>query len=75
VSIAVSNHSRNLDAMKSIQAFDIGLQIAVHTCCALGALTATVESTITAVSNRVIYSPPSNAGWTDPRVLYARAVS
>lgn len=25
-------------------------------------------------SNKVIFSPPSNAGWTDPRVLYARAI-
>ncbi|KAG5660165.1 hypothetical protein KAF25_003687 [Fusarium avenaceum] len=25
-------------------------------------------------SNNVIFSPPSNAGWTDPRVLYARAI-
>ncbi|KAI8632521.1 glycoside hydrolase family 93 protein [Xylariaceae sp. FL1651] len=28
----------------------------------------------TTISNRVIFSPPSNAGWVDPRVLYARAV-
>ncbi|KAK1962798.1 family 93 glycoside hydrolase [Colletotrichum sublineola] len=26
------------------------------------------------ISNKVIFSPPSNAGWVDPRVLYARAV-
>ena len=26
------------------------------------------------LSNVVIFSPPSNAGWTDPRVLYARAL-
>ncbi|KAI0103201.1 Sialidase [Nemania sp. FL0031] len=26
------------------------------------------------ISNQVIFSPPSNAGWVDPRVLYARAV-
>ncbi|KAJ8130785.1 hypothetical protein O1611_g2841 [Lasiodiplodia mahajangana] len=26
------------------------------------------------ISNSVIFSPPSNAGWVDPRVLYARAV-
>ncbi|KAL0934957.1 bnr asp-box repeat domain protein [Colletotrichum truncatum] len=26
------------------------------------------------VSNKVIFSPPSNAGWVDPRVLYARAL-
>ncbi|KAJ3540585.1 hypothetical protein NM208_g5003 [Fusarium decemcellulare] len=25
-------------------------------------------------SNNVIFSPPSNAGWTDPRVLYSRAI-
>ncbi|KPM39416.1 hypothetical protein AK830_g7170 [Neonectria ditissima] len=25
-------------------------------------------------SNKVIFSPPSNAGWTDPRVLYARVI-
>lgn len=25
-------------------------------------------------SNNVIFSPPSNAGWTDPRVLYARSI-
>lgn len=25
------------------------------------------------ISNRVIFSPPTNAGWVDPRVLYARA--
>ncbi|KAI1842094.1 hypothetical protein JX265_013641 [Neoarthrinium moseri] len=30
---------------------------------------------VTTVSNRVIFSPPSNAGWVDPRVLYARALS
>ncbi|KAH6656081.1 family 93 glycoside hydrolase [Truncatella angustata] len=29
---------------------------------------------VTVVSNKVIFSPPSNAGWTDPRVLYARAL-
>lgn len=29
----------------------------------------------TTVSDLVIFSPPSNAGWVDPRVLYARAVS
>ncbi|KAI3332930.1 glycoside hydrolase family 93 protein [Ustulina deusta] len=26
------------------------------------------------ISNYVIFSPPTNAGWVDPRVLYARAV-
>ncbi|KAI0411505.1 Sialidase [Xylaria grammica] len=26
------------------------------------------------ISNSVIFSPPSNAGWVDPRVLYPRAV-
>lgn len=26
------------------------------------------------ISNNVIFSPPSNAGWTDPRVLYSRAI-
>jgi hypothetical protein len=31
------------------------------------------EATAT-ISNRIIFSPPSNAGWVDPRVLYARAV-
>ncbi|KAF7552845.1 hypothetical protein G7Z17_g4050 [Cylindrodendrum hubeiense] len=25
-------------------------------------------------SNNVIFSPPSNAGWTDPRVLYSRVI-
>ncbi|KAH8589233.1 family 93 glycoside hydrolase [Bisporella sp. PMI_857] len=29
----------------------------------------------TTISNKVIFSPPSNAGWVDPRVLYARAIS
>lgn len=28
----------------------------------------------TTFDNNVIFSPPSNAGWTDPRVLYARSV-
>lgn len=32
------------------------------------------ESTAT-VSDLVVFSPPSDAGWTDPRVLYARAVA
>ncbi|OLN89353.1 hypothetical protein CCHL11_08982 [Colletotrichum chlorophyti] len=26
------------------------------------------------ISNNVIFSPPSNAGWVDPRVLYARTI-
>ncbi|KAI1367239.1 Sialidase [Xylaria arbuscula] len=26
------------------------------------------------ISNQVIFSPPTNAGWVDPRVLYPRAV-
>ncbi|KAJ0162216.1 hypothetical protein CTA2_4919 [Colletotrichum tanaceti] len=26
------------------------------------------------ISDKVIFSPPSNAGWVDPRVLYARAI-
>lgn len=26
------------------------------------------------VTNNVIFSPPSDAGWTDPRVLYSRAI-
>ncbi|KAI0972799.1 family 93 glycoside hydrolase [Xylaria arbuscula] len=26
------------------------------------------------ISNHIIFSPPANAGWVDPRVLYARAV-
>ncbi|KAF6827891.1 bnr asp-box repeat domain protein [Colletotrichum plurivorum] len=26
------------------------------------------------ISNKVIFSPPTNAGWVDPRVLYARAI-
>ncbi|PKS11607.1 hypothetical protein jhhlp_001757 [Lomentospora prolificans] len=35
-----------------------------------------VERTLptTTVTHQVIFSPPSNAGWTDPRVLYARAI-
>lgn len=32
------------------------------------------ERQTTTISNRVIFSPPTNAGWVDPRVLYARAV-
>ncbi|GAP90419.1 putative glycoside hydrolase family 93 [Rosellinia necatrix] len=37
--------------------------------------TPAVEERQTAtIANSVIFSPPSNAGWVDPRVLYARAV-
>lgn len=38
--------------------------------------TSVVERAIpsTTFSNRVIFSPPSNAGWTDPRVLYPRII-
>lgn len=38
--------------------------------------TTVVERTLpsTTVSDKTIFSPPSNAGWTDPRVLYARAI-
>lgn len=32
------------------------------------------ERQTTTISNQVIFSPPTNAGWVDPRVLYARAV-
>lgn len=32
------------------------------------------RQTTPTISNSVIFSPPSNAGWVDPRVLYARAV-
>ncbi|KAK6851029.1 hypothetical protein PG987_000663 [Apiospora arundinis] len=33
------------------------------------------ERATTTLSDVVIFSPPSNAGWVDPRVLYARAVA
>ncbi|KAK8044369.1 hypothetical protein PG993_004393 [Apiospora rasikravindrae] len=33
------------------------------------------ERATTTLSDVTIFSPPSNAGWVDPRVLYARAVS
>ncbi|KAK6084881.1 bnr asp-box repeat domain protein [Seiridium cupressi] len=43
---------------------------------ATASLTPTLEDrAVTAGWNKVIFSPPFNAGWTDPRVLYARVVS
>ncbi|KAK7932205.1 hypothetical protein PG985_002917 [Apiospora marii] len=33
------------------------------------------ERATTTLSDLTIFSPPSNAGWVDPRVLYARAVA
>ncbi|KAK8070030.1 glycoside hydrolase family 93 [Apiospora phragmitis] len=33
------------------------------------------RATTTTLSDVTIFSPPSNAGWVDPRVLYARAVA
>lgn len=36
--------------------------------------TTVARAPTTTFANNVIFSPPPNAGWTDPRVLYARSV-